>query len=78
MAWAVMRAGIKLRGWSEKQLMDLLRALDGAGLVEASRGEYPTISTTRKGDLAGAGRIEISDLGVQMPTVVKKKPRKRH
>jgi ATP-dependent DNA helicase RecQ len=67
----------KLRGWSEKQLMDLLRALDGAGLVEASRGEYPTISTTRKGDLAGVGRLEISDLGVQMPTVVKKKPRKR-
>ncbi len=67
----------KLRGWSEKQLMDLLRALDGAGLVEASRGEYPTISTTRKGDLAGVGRLELGDLGVQMPTVVKKKPRKR-
>jgi len=68
----------KLRGWSEKQVMDLLRALEGAGLVEASRGEYPTISTTRKGDLAGVGRIDTADLGVQMPTIAKKKPRKRH
>src|SRR6201999_2778200 len=32
-----------LRGWSQKHVLDLLRALEGAALVEASRGEYPTI-----------------------------------
>src|SRR6185503_15281796 len=41
-----------LRGWSQKHVLDLVRALEGAALVEASRGEYPTISTTRRGDLA--------------------------
>jgi len=67
----------KLRGWSEKQVMDLLRALEGAGLVEASRGEYPTVSTTKKGDLAAFGRIDLNDLGIQMPTPSKKKTRRR-
>jgi hypothetical protein len=52
--------------------MDLLRALEGAGLVEASRGEYPTISTTRKGDQVGIGKVDPNDLGLQMPTVTKR------
>jgi ATP-dependent DNA helicase RecQ len=67
-----------LRGWSSQHIMDLLRALEGAGLVEASRGEYPTISTTRKGDLVGIGRLDPNDLGLQMPTVTKRsRSRKR-
>jgi ATP-dependent DNA helicase RecQ len=61
-----------LRGWSGPQIMDLLRALEGAGLVEASRGEYPTISTTRKGDQVGIGTLDPNDLGLQMPTVIKR------
>src|SRR5690606_23961203 len=38
------------------------------GLVEASRGEYPTISTPRKGDQVAFGRLDPGDLGIQMPT----------
>ncbi|MEO8707019.1 MAG: RecQ family ATP-dependent DNA helicase, partial [Kofleriaceae bacterium] len=66
-----------LRGWPEKQIMDLLRALEGANLIEASRGDYPTISTTRRGDQVAIGQLAIADLGIQMPTVTKRKPRKR-
>jgi ATP-dependent DNA helicase RecQ len=61
-----------LRGWSPQQIMDLVRALEGASLVEASRGEYPTISTTRRGDLVGIGKIDINEIGLQMPTVTKR------
>ena len=39
--------------------MDLLRALEGAGLIEASRGEYPTIATTRRGDQVGVGKLDL-------------------
>ncbi|MBA3542336.1 MAG: RecQ family ATP-dependent DNA helicase [Deltaproteobacteria bacterium] len=71
-----------VRGWPDRQVMDLLRALEGAGLVEASRGEYPTIATTRKGDQVAAGHLDPGDLGVQMPAVSKRvrkpsKPRSR-
>ena len=65
-----------LRGWPENMVMDLLRALEGAGLVEASRGEYPTMNTTRKGDQVAFGHLDPADLGIQMPTRTKKK-RKR-
>jgi hypothetical protein len=58
-------------------VLDLLRALEGAGLVEASRGEYPTISTTRRGDLVAIGRADASELGIQMPVVTKKSRRRR-
>ena len=64
-----------LRGWSQQQILDLLRALEGAGLVEASRGEYPTISTTRRGDLVAIGKADTE--GLQMPTVSKRRVRKR-
>ncbi len=66
-----------LRGWNKQQVMDLLRALEGASLVEASRGEYPTISTTRRGDQVAAGKLEVADLGVQMPTVTKRVRRRK-
>ena len=61
-----------LRGWPERQVMDLLRALEGAGLVEVTRGDYPTISTTRRGDQVGVGRVDVTELGIQMPTVTKR------
>ena len=64
-----------LRGWSQKHVLDLLRALEGAGLVEASRGEYPTLSTTRRGDLAAIGKLDANDLAIQMPTVTRRKRR---
>ena len=62
-----------LRGWAEKQILDLLRALEGAGLVEASRGEYPTIATTRRGDQVAAGALDLAELGIQMPTAARAK-----
>jgi len=66
-----------LRGWSSAAILDLLRSCEGAGLIEASRGEYPTITTTTKGDRVGIGTLDTNDLGLQMPTATKrsKKPR---
>jgi ATP-dependent DNA helicase RecQ len=61
-----------LRGWPERQVMDLLRVLEGAGLIEASRGEYPTISTTKRGDQVGVGRLSPNELALQIPTVTKR------
>ena len=61
-----------LRGWPERQTLDLLRALEGVGLLEASRGEYPTISTTKRGDQVAVGRLDARELGVQMPVVTKR------
>jgi len=61
-----------LRGWSDKHVMDLIRALEGANLVEASRGEYPTLSITKRGDLAAIGKLDLAELGIQMPTVTKR------
>ena len=66
-----------LRGWPQKHVLDLLRSLEGAGLVEPSRGEYPTIATTRRGDLVAIGKLDASDLGIHMPTVTKRARKKR-
>ena len=66
-----------LRGWSDQLALDLLRALEGAGLVEASRGDYPTIATTRRGDLAAIGKLDLGELAIQMPTVTKRRRKKR-
>ena len=62
-----------LRGWSQTHVLDLVRALEGAALVEASRGEYPTITTTKRGDLVAIGKLDPAELGIQMPTVSKRK-----
>jgi ATP-dependent DNA helicase RecQ len=68
-----------LRGWRERPALDLLRALEGAGLIEASRGEYPTITITRRGDQVAAGTLDPGEVGVRMPSVAKqaRRPRKR-
>ena len=69
-----------LRGMSQRHVLDLLRALEGAGLIEASRGEYPTISTTRAGDKAAvSSKIDASVLGLRVPpaTARARKPRTR-
>jgi ATP-dependent DNA helicase RecQ len=70
-----------LAGWSEKRVLDLLRALEGAGLIEASRGEYPTIKTTRRGDqvsaaVSASGAGSLTELGIQMPAASAKRSRK--
>jgi ATP-dependent DNA helicase RecQ len=66
-----------LRGWRERSALDVLRALEGAGLVEASRGEYPTIAITRRGSQVAAGKLDVGELGVQMPKPGKKAKRGR-
>ena len=66
-----------LRGWTQKHALDLVRALEGAGLLETSRGEYPTIATTRRGDLAAIGKIDLTELGVRMPTVTTRSRKRR-
>ena len=66
-----------VRGWSQKHVLDLLRALEGAGLVEASRGEYPTVATTRRGDQVAIGTVDVDELELQMPTVTKRVRKRR-
>jgi len=68
-----------LRGWRERPALDLLRALEGAGLIEASRGEYPTVSVTRRGDQVAIGKLDPTEVGVRMPVATKqsRRPRKR-
>jgi ATP-dependent DNA helicase RecQ len=70
-----------LASWSARDVMDLMRTLEGAGLIEASKGEYPTISTTNKGDLVAIGKIDPVDAGaVPMGSaagVKKSKPRRK-
>jgi ATP-dependent DNA helicase RecQ len=66
-----------LRGWRERPALDLLRALEGAGLVEASRGEYPTITITKRGDQVAAGKLDPGELGIMMPSASKKSTRGR-
>jgi ATP-dependent DNA helicase RecQ len=53
-----------LKGWTQKDVLDMLRGLEGAGLIVASKGEYPTISTTRQGDLACIGKVDVTTLGL--------------
>jgi ATP-dependent DNA helicase RecQ len=57
-----------LKGWTQRDVLDLLRGLEGAGLIVASKGEYPTISTTRQGDLASIGKVDVASLGVALAT----------
>jgi ATP-dependent DNA helicase RecQ len=51
-----------LRGESQRQLLDLVRALEGAGLLETSRGEYPTVQLSRRGKDVVAGRLRLDDM----------------
>jgi ATP-dependent DNA helicase RecQ len=53
-----------LKGWTQKDVLDMLRGLEGAGLLASSGGEYPTIKTTRQGDLASIGKVDVSTLGI--------------
>ncbi|HEU0034235.1 MAG TPA: ATP-dependent DNA helicase RecQ [Kofleriaceae bacterium] len=66
-----------LRGWSEDRIKDLLRALEGVGLLESSRGEYPTLNTTRRGDQVAVGQFQLGELGLDMPAATKKRKRRR-
>jgi ATP-dependent DNA helicase RecQ len=70
-----------LKGWTQKDVLDLLRSLEGAGLIVASKGEYPTISTTRQGDLASIGKVDVTTLGLgitlRKPSKAKPRVRKR-
>jgi ATP-dependent DNA helicase RecQ len=56
-----------LRGQPVRFVMDLLRALEGAGLIESSRGEYPTVAITARGRQAVDGQVDIDDLAVLVP-----------
>ena len=52
-----------LRSGGKRFALDLVRAIEGAGLLEASRGDYPTISVTAHGRAVLAG----ADAAVAMP-----------
>lgn len=57
------RAALSTEG--QAYALDLVRTLEGAGLLEAARGEYPTIAVTRRGRdvLAGA------EIGIALPAL---------
>ena len=51
----------RLRDVGQRYALDLVRALEGAGLIEASRGEYPTVTVTRRGRaVLGGGSVEMA------------------
>ena len=68
-----------LRGWRERPALDLVRALEGAGMIEASRGEYPTIALTRRGSQVAAGALDPAEADLHLPALPRKagKPRRR-
>jgi len=66
-----------VRGWSPKAVMDLLRALEGASLIEGSRGADATIATTKRGEAVALGKVDPQETNIQMPTVSKSKGRRR-
>jgi ATP-dependent DNA helicase RecQ len=66
-----------LRGQSSRYLMDLMRSLDGAGLLETSSGEYPTISITRAGKDVLAGTRDLDAVSVLVPGRKPKRSRSR-
>jgi ATP-dependent DNA helicase RecQ len=49
-----------LRDVGVKYTMDLLRSLEGGGLIEASGGEYPTISITARGRRVAEGAETVA------------------
>jgi ATP-dependent DNA helicase RecQ len=50
------------RGQSSRAVMDLLRALEGAGLVDSSGGQYPTVGITPRGRRVLSGAEDIDRL----------------
>jgi ATP-dependent DNA helicase RecQ len=48
-----------LRGKGVRYSLDVLRALEGSGLIVASPGEYPTISITRLGQRVAEGKESV-------------------
>ena len=65
-----------VRGQTSKYLMDLLRSLEGAGLIVPSPGEYPTLSITHMGERVLAGRADVDGIGVLMPETKRKKAKR--
>ncbi len=45
-----------------RQLVQILRALEGAGFIEVEPGDYPTIRTTARGEAIASGHEDISSL----------------
>ncbi|MBK9033477.1 MAG: ATP-dependent DNA helicase RecQ [Myxococcales bacterium] len=66
-----------LRGWSQRDVLDLLRTLEGGALIEASRGEYPTVALTKRGEQVVAGTLDVDSLGLRVtaPSARARKPR---
>ena len=56
-----------LAGQPVRQVMDLLRALEGAGFLEVSRGEYPTVAITGRGRRVADGHEELDDVALLLP-----------
>ncbi len=67
-----------LSGTSQKDVLDLLRALEAAALLEQSRGDYPTIKLTRTGKKVVNGRAELDpDLLRLIPSSSRKSSKAR-
>lgn len=56
-----------LSGQPVRQVMDLLRALEGAGFIEVSRGEYPTVAITGRGRRVADGHEELDGISLLLP-----------
>jgi ATP-dependent DNA helicase RecQ len=55
-----------VRGQSAAYAKDLLRALEGAGLVDVSSGDYPTLLVTPAGNKVVRGDRDLDGIGVML------------
>ncbi len=68
-----------LAGSSQKDLMDLLRSMEAARLVEQSQGEYPTIKLTSTGKriVRGKAQLDLSLLRLMPSKKARSRPASR-
>ncbi len=66
-----------LRGQSTAYLIDLLRSLDSADLVSVSRGDYPTLSITARGEEVVSGNADLGDISIALSRRGKKTRKRR-
>ena len=66
-----------MSGRPRAEALDLLRTVEGAGLVRSTGGEYPTLAITSRGRQFVDGRLDSESLGVRYPIRRKAAVRRR-
>ena len=56
-----------LRGQSSRYVLDLIRSLEGGGLVDVSRDQYPVVSIASEGRKVMEGTLDLDGFGMLLP-----------